>query len=700
MFRSTNLELGRDTDTGGQTLYVLELVKALAAQQDVQCIEVVTRLLEDRRISSDYGRREEAITPDARIVRLPFGPKRYLRKELLWPHLDELADELVRHICRRGRKPDWLHAHYADAGYVAALASRRLNIPMVFTGHSLGREKLRRLLATGQTREQIEKQYAISRRIDAEELALAQTSLVVTSTRQEATDQYARYGRFHPEMTAVIAPGVNLDRFRPGTPSDPPPTELQAILASFLRHPERPPVLALSRADRRKNIPALVAAFGSSDRLRHQNNLVLLMGTRSDIRTADREQRDVIQQVFELVDRYDLYGQVAYPKQLSGEQIPQLYRWAAQLGGVFVNPALTEPFGLTLLEAAASGLPVVATDDGGPRDILARCQNGLLADATNIDQLRVAIERVLAQPNRWQTYARCGLDAVQRHYGWTAHARRYLDHAIGIRNDYRLPRLTPVATAHSGMPTAHLGKRLLCCDLDVALATADADSLAALAARIRTSKPHTSFGVLSGVGLNEVVDQLAALDLPAADVLICRNGTEIFYGPEHWPDPVWRDHIARGWDRAVLEHAMAEFQDRLSLQPDRQQGPFKLSYWLQHEDQSLVAAIRQTIREQDLQARAVLVDHVFLDLLPFAAGKPDAIRHVGLQQGIAFNHILIVAAQHGDGDVLRGLPLGVVLAKHDPSLDELRHQRSIFFAHRPQAWGILEGIDHYRFLSR
>ena len=47
---------------------------------------------------------------------------------------------------------------------------------------------------------------------------------------------------------------------------------------------------------------------------------------------------------------------------------------------MFINPALTEPFGLTLLEAAASGLPIVATNDGGPRDIIANCQNGLLID--------------------------------------------------------------------------------------------------------------------------------------------------------------------------------------------------------------------------------------------------------------------------------------------------------------------------------
>ena len=699
LFRGRNPELGRDADTGGQTLYVLELVKALAAQEGVERVEVVTRLIEDRRVSSDYSRREETVCPGAHVVRLPFGPRRYLRKELLWPHLDELADELVHHICRRGRRPHWLHAHYADGGYVGALVSRRLEIPLLFTGHSLGREKLRRLLATGQTRAQIEKTYAMSLRIDAEELALAQSRLVVTSTRQEATDQYARYGRFHPELATVIAPGVNLERFRPARENDPPTPELDGLLGQFLREPRRPPVLALSRADRRKNIPALVAAFGSSERLRRQGNLVLLMGSRQDIRKAEREQREVFQQVLELVDYHNLYGQVAYPKQLGSDQVPQLYRWAAQRGGVFVNPALTEPFGLTLLEAAASGLPVVATDDGGPRDILGRCRNGLLADVTNIDQLRTAIERLLGQPKRWQTFAQNGLEAVQHHYSWAAHARRYLGLGSDLVKDCRLPR-SALSLAKAPVVTTRLGRRLFYCDLDGALSEADQASLQALNTRLQATGAATSFGILTGVGPQQAKEQVEALGLPPADVWICRNGTDVSYGPDQSPDLLWRDHIGEGWNRAALEDAMAEFQDCLTMQSASQQSDYKLSYWLKGEDPSLVAAVRQTLCEQGLRAQVTLVDHVFLDVLPFAGGRPDAIRHVALQQGIPLEHTLVAASQHGDGEVLRGLLLGVVPADHDPSLDDLRQQRSVFFARRPQAWGILEGMDHYRFFAR
>ena len=149
LFRSQELELGRDSDTGGQTLYVLELARSLALRPEVDHVDVVTRQIVDRRVSPDYALPEEPICPGARILRFPFGPKRYLRKELLWPHLEQLADQLVSRLSQPGEAVDWIHAHYADAGLVGALVSQRTGIPLVFTGHSLGREKQRRLLESG-----------------------------------------------------------------------------------------------------------------------------------------------------------------------------------------------------------------------------------------------------------------------------------------------------------------------------------------------------------------------------------------------------------------------------------------------------------------------------------------------------------------------------------------------------------------------
>ncbi len=213
LIRSHDLELGRDSDTGGQTLYVLELVKGLASRPEVEKVELITRLIIDRRVSSDYSNPVEKVASCAEIIRLPFGPKRYIRKELLWPYLDDLADQIVERLQKQNNLPDWIHAHYADAGYVGALVSRRLGLPLVFTGHSLGREKLRRLLAAGIDHDQIEQTYSISKRIDAEELALAHSNLLITSTKQESDEQYSRYGRFSKKNIEIIPPGVDLNRF-------------------------------------------------------------------------------------------------------------------------------------------------------------------------------------------------------------------------------------------------------------------------------------------------------------------------------------------------------------------------------------------------------------------------------------------------------------------------------------------------------
>jgi sucrose-phosphate synthase len=424
LFRGSDLELGRDSDTGGQTTYVLELVRALASSSLVDRVEVLTRQIFDKRISVDYGQPTELIGSGALIRRIPFGPRRYVRKEHLWPYLDHLADRLCRQLQAQSRLPNWIHAHYADAGYVGSLVARRLGLPLVFTGHSLGREKRRRLLAAGLDSQQIDDQYSLSTRIAAEEQALCQARFVVTSTQHELECQYARYNNFSPELATVISPGVDSALFHPFVAS----TESGAhpLVGSFLRDPERPPLLAICRADHRKNIPALLEVFARSDQLRDKHNLVLVLGCRHDLRQLEKPPREVLLQLFELIDRYDLYGLVAYPKHHTRDQIPSLYRWAARLGGVFVNPALTEPFGLTLLESAACGLPVVATDDGGPKDILEHCNNGLLADVSDLGALQAAIEQSLSNAKRWQGWRENGLKAVRANYSWSAHVSRYL----------------------------------------------------------------------------------------------------------------------------------------------------------------------------------------------------------------------------------------------------------------------------------
>jgi sucrose-phosphate synthase len=388
LIRGQECELGRDADTGGQIKYVLEMARELALQPGVREVELITRQIIDARVDESYAQVEEAISENAKIIRIPFGPKRYLRKEALWPFIEMFIDQTLVHFKRNGI-PDVIHGHYADAGFAGAQLARLLHVPFVFTGHSLGRVKKQRLSLGKSSPESLEKKYRFDQRIEAEEIALETASMVVTSTNQEVTQQYELYDHYVPSRMEVIPPGVDLNAFAPpeANPSKP---AIAKSLGRFLTDPEKPMVLTMARPDERKNLEKLVHVYGQSKELQERANLVLIMGTRHDYRELPKGQQNVISNVIHLIDKYDLYGKVAYPKNHLPSDVPGLYRLAVRGRGVFINPALTEPFGLTLLEAGATGLPIVATNDGGPTDIISNCQNGLLIDPLDSEAIEKA----------------------------------------------------------------------------------------------------------------------------------------------------------------------------------------------------------------------------------------------------------------------------------------------------------------------
>lgn len=421
LFRSRDLELGRDSDTGGQTEYVLNLVTELSQHSGVDRVEVITRLINDPSVSPDYARPLEAINNKASITRLPFGPLTYLKKEDLWSHLYQLTDALTLRFTQ-SKRPDFIHAHYADAGHVAACLSERLGIPMIFTGHSYGQDKLHSLLRQGFSESEIDAEFNIWRRIAAEEASLKRAKLVVTSTTNEASSQLFRYGST-PNSVLVNSPGFG-SCFHSASDD----TEDQAIsrlVEPFLRDTTKPPVLAISRLDKRKNVPMLVEAFGRSG-LSDRANLVLVLGVRDDVRDLSKGAHKEWVKLMEAIDLYDLHGSVAFPKSHQRSSVPAIYRWAAQRQGVFVNPALVEPFGLTCIEAMASGLPVLATNNGGPQDILKGGELGVLFDAQDRYSIQSALTRGLTDQREWQQWQNLGLQSAFDNYSWRSHADRYI----------------------------------------------------------------------------------------------------------------------------------------------------------------------------------------------------------------------------------------------------------------------------------
>mgnify|MGYP001339365011 CR=1 FL=1 len=130
LVRGERIELGRDADTGGQVQYVVDLARALSAHPDVGRVDLFTRQVFDRKVDPEYAQPVERLAERAWLVRVPFGPGRYLRKEALWPYLDELVAGVLAHVRRIDHFPDLIHGHYADAGLAATRLAGLLGVPM------------------------------------------------------------------------------------------------------------------------------------------------------------------------------------------------------------------------------------------------------------------------------------------------------------------------------------------------------------------------------------------------------------------------------------------------------------------------------------------------------------------------------------------------------------------------------------------
>ncbi|HKI60247.1 MAG TPA: HAD-IIB family hydrolase, partial [Mariprofundaceae bacterium] len=646
LIRGENLELGRDADTGGQTKYVLELARALAERPEVERVDLLTRKIVDPNLSSEYGEPVEAISKKANIIRIECGEPGYLPKEQLWDSLETFSDNALAYIHEQPQMPHIIHSHYADAGYIGIQLSNLLGVPLVHTGHSLGRSKRKRLLASGVTRDEIETTYNMSRRIDAEERTLGAASRVVVSTNQEIEEQYAVYDYYQPSQMRVVPPGTDLKKFYPPV-GDESKSHIAKQLRRFLIDPERPIILALSRPDPRKNITKLVEAYGQSPKLQELANLVVIAGNRDDISDMDAGAQEVLTSILLTIDLYDLYGKVAFPKHHKADEVSQLYRLTALSKGIFINPALTEPFGLTLIEAAACGAPIVATEDGGPIDIIGNCENGRLIDPLDTEAIADTLIELLEDRKIWQTYANNGIKGVTRHYSWQAHVEKYIDiirplieQTVSIKR-MELSR-RPVLYRNAAIIT----------DLDQNL-LGDPESLADFTAILKKHRKQVIFAIATGRNLESALSIIRKQKIPQPDLLITSLGTAIYYAPNLTRDSVWSRHINHHWQRRTLVELLEDIPG-LEMQPKNNQTPYKISYFIDPSVAPEIQEINRYLLQHEQSVNVTFSHGQFLDVLPYRASKGYALRWAAEQLGIPLENMLVAGGSGADEDVMRG----------------------------------------------
>jgi len=692
LIRGDEFELGRDADTGGQTKYVVELARILGDLPNVARVDLATRRIVDKSVSSDYSKRIEPLSDKVNIIRIDCAEQLYMPKEQLWDHLDNFTDNLLNFLHNNKLTPHIIHSHYADAGYVGTRLSHQLSVPLVHTGHSLGRSKRKHLLASGIKRDVIEKRYNMSRRINAEEMTLGAADRVITSTHQEIEEQYELYDYYQPDQMRVVPPGTDLIKFHPAV-GDEVESDIAHELNRFLKDPNKHMVLAISRPDQRKNIITLIEAFGESDELQQVANLVIVAGNRDDIQDMEAGPQEVLTDILLSIDQYDLYGKVAYPKHHLPDDVSVLYRLAALSGGVFINPALTEPFGLTLIEAAASGLPIVATEDGGPTDIIENCGNGYLIDPLDKEMIVEKLLAVINDKSKWQQLAENGIAGVNEHYSWQAHAEKYLNVIKPI-----IEKTEPVVRMELQRRTRLYRDRAIFSDLDQSL-LGDEETLPDFSRVLKENARCSSFGIATGRRLDSALKLIKANKIPYPDALVTSLGTEIYYGSNLTRDTAWTDHIDYLW-RPAKVRAILKGLPGLHLQAKIEQSRYKISYYYDAAKAMDVDDIRQLLLQHEQTINVVFSFGQFLDIVPVRASKGLALRWYAEQWDIPLGHILVAGGSGADEDMIRGNTLAVLVAnRHHEELSELIELERVYFARQPYAAGILEAIEHYDFFK-
>lgn len=362
-------------DAGGQNVHVAALAQHLAARgHDVSVYTRRDRPLDDLPERVDLA----GVT----VVHVPVGPARYLPKDDLLPLMPAFADWMQRDWSRHGR-PDIMHAHFWMSGIAAMRAADASGIPMAQTFHALGTVKRRHQGADDTSPpSRIGDETRIGQRADA-----------IIATCSDEVRELERAG-VDTARTSVVPCGVDTDLFRPG------------------EHQERtadlgPLLLSVARLVPRKGVETVIRALAHLPTAR----LLVIGGPPA----AQLEDDPEVRRLVRIAGSLGVLGRVRFAGSVPHEQMPAAYHAA----DVVVASPWYEPFGITPLEAAACGRPVVGTAVGGLLDSVVDGSTGLLVPPQDPVALAGAVARITSSPRLLRL---CGVRAAERahdRYAWS-----------------------------------------------------------------------------------------------------------------------------------------------------------------------------------------------------------------------------------------------------------------------------------------
>ncbi len=465
-------------DTGGQVIYILDQVKALerhlkeeielAGLDVTPSIIVVTRFIPEADGTTSNVRKEKIHqTDNCWILRIPFKDRdqnilnHWISRFDVWPYLEQFAEDASTQVVSEFQgRPDLIIGNYSDGNLVATLMSEQLNVIQCTIAHALEKTKY---LFSDMYWTDFEEDYHFSLQFIADIISMNKSDFIIASTHQEiiGTDdsmgQYESYQFFtmpgnmqvegginlYAPKFNVIPPGVDENMYFPWYEGEDRLTQKRTQwenrlftdatddIFGTLADPDKMPIFTMARFDRIKNITGLVEAFGMSEILRGNCNIVFAAGSIHLEQSHDDEEREQIEKAYALIDRYNLHGSVRWLPSINKIDTGEVYRIIADKKGIFVQPALFEAFGLTILEAMLSGLPTFGPQFGGPLEIIEHGKSGFLLNTSRPDLIAEGLEEFIENTRKdkklWDKISRNGVERVRNYFTWKLYSRRLIN---------------------------------------------------------------------------------------------------------------------------------------------------------------------------------------------------------------------------------------------------------------------------------
>jgi sucrose-phosphate synthase len=426
-FDNNDSHLTEHPDFGGQLIYVKELAKSLS-KIGVK-VDIITRQIKDEQWPEfkDKLAYYEGFD-NVRIVRIPFGGDAFLNKEKLWEYIDVFTDNIIKLYDKEGL-PDYFTGHYADGGYSGYLLKKKTGIPFTFTGHSLGAQKIDKMKIKLDNFLEYDKTYHFSKRIAAERIAMKYSTKIITSTDQERREQYSHdlySGAIdvnNLDKFEIIPPGVNIDIFNDRNTIN---ERTKKYIDNIVGNNNKPFIILSSRLDAKKNHIAMIKAYAESKELKEKANLGFFLRNIEnpyDLEKIPEKEKNILTPIIKIIKENKLEDKIFFFDFRSQKELADAYRYFSNMNSVFSLTAFYEPFGLAPIEAAACGLAIVATKNGGPAEIFDE-NTGVLVDPEDEKDISKGCLKAL---NNIESLKLNAKKLVQQKYTWDKTAEKYYE---------------------------------------------------------------------------------------------------------------------------------------------------------------------------------------------------------------------------------------------------------------------------------